>query len=505
MDRKAGIFFSALIVAIGGIIYEIIIATTASYLIGNGVLHFSLSTGIFLAGMGIGSFLSPYISKNPEQNFVIIELLLGLFGGFSVSFLFAAFAFTELFYLVFVLLTCGIGILIGTEIPLFLAILDDRSGKKMRELTARILSVDYLGSLIASIIFPLILLPQLGLLRTSFLVGLTNLLVGVLILFSFSEITKKYKLALLLFFSAVLLVVGLSQHTKLTTFFNKGLYQDEVIFNKQSEYQTIVVTKFREDLRLYLDGNIQFSSIDEYRYHEALVHIPIAHCVITPKKVLILGGGDGLALREILKYEHIQAVVLVDLDKEVTNLASNFKPIVELNERSMYSHKLEIINQDAFNYLLENADLFDLIIIDLPDPNNEALAKLYSIEFYSLVRRHLSHSGIMVTQATSPYYTNATFWSIDASLKEVFDYTYAYRIQIPSFGEWGFVMAAGEELALDKSFQFPKSNKIIIDTNQIPHYFHFDSDMDRPEKLKISSLFNPQISLLYDEEIRKWQ
>lgn len=505
MNRKTGIFFSALIVAIGGIIYEMIIGTTASYLLGNGVLHFSLTIGIFLAGMGIGSYLSSYISSKPEQNFILIEILLGLFGGSSVSILFATFAYTELFYLVFTALIGGIGILIGTEIPMFLAILKDRSGKEMRELTAKILSIDYLGALIASIAFPMILLPQFGLLRTSFLVGIINLLVGGLMLVSFSEVVRKKLLTLLLVLSFAVLISGFLKYGMLTDWFNKGLYQDEVIYNEQSTYQSIVVTKFNTDLRLYLDGNIQFSATDEYRYHEPLVHVPISYSDSIPTTILILGGGDGLVARELLKYEEIENITLVDLDPSVTDLAQTFKPLVDININSLNNEKVNVINQDAFNHLQNTPELYDLIIVDLPDPNNESLAKLYSIEFYSLISRHLNTNGLMVTQAISPYYTNKTFWNINTSLGEVFEFTYPYHNQVPSFGDWGFIMASNNELTFMENMSFPEENNLINNEESVTNLFYFDSDLSEPTTGgEISTLFDPKILYSY-EQIRLWQ
>ena len=181
-------------------------------------------------------------------------------------------------------------------------------------------------------------------------------------------------------------------------YLENSMYDDRVVFSKQTPYQKLIITKNKEDVRLFIDGNVQFSTIDEYRYHEPLIHIPM-NLVNHRENVLILGGGDGLAAREILKYSDVKNITVVDLDKEMTDLAVKNKVMAELNEGSFTNPKVKILNEDAFKFLENAREYFDVIIIDLPDPNNSALARLYSKEFYKVVKQKLARDGVVVTQA----------------------------------------------------------------------------------------------------------
>ena len=226
------------------------------------------------------------------------------------------------------------------------------------------------------------------------------------------------------------------------------LYEDRIVHSEQSRYQRIVLTKHKNDIRLYLDGNLQFSSIDEYRYHESLVLVPITISPKPIKNVLLLGAGDGMAVRELLKHETIEAITLVDLDKSIITLAKNNPHLIALNQKSLDNPRVQIKTIDAFSFLSNNVHKFDLIISDLPDPNNNALARLYSKQFYTLIHKNLSPDGLFVTQATSPYFATKAFWSIVKTIGAGgFKYTYPYHASVPSFGEWGFVLASNYKIS----------------------------------------------------------
>jgi spermidine synthase len=201
-----------------------------------------------------------------------------------------------------------------------------------------------------------------------------------------------------------------------------------------------VITRWKDDLRLYINGNLQFSSRDEHRYHEALVH-PVPQALPWARRVLVLGGGDGLALREILKYRNIEHVTLVDLDPAMTTLFSRSEPLRALNHGSLTDQRVTVVNADAAQWLEQNQDNFDAIIVDLPDPSNFGLGKLYSVPMYRLMSRHLAEKGYAVVQSTSPYYAPRSFWDIDATLREAGLHTWPYHTYVPSFGEWGFILA----------------------------------------------------------------
>lgn len=502
-NRRAGIFFSALIIAIGGIIYELIIGTISSYLLGNSVLQFSLAIGLFLFGMGIGSLLVPFFKNPPEEKFIIIESTIAVVGGNAPLILLSSFAFTPLFYLIFTCLVTFIGILIGFEIPTILQIIAEKN--RMIQLVSRILALDYLGALVASFLFPLVLLPYLGIIRTAYLVGIANLAIAMLIFWAFKEqiAIKKLILSAVLTICFIELSVGFIFSNQIAWALDHRLYQDEVIYSEQSQYQKIVLTRYQDDLRLFLDGSIQFSSIDEYRYHEPLVHIPLG-LARNKSKILMLGGGDGLAARELLKYPEIKQIEIVDLDRAVTSLATLNKLLTDLNHNSLLNPKVKVKNEDALKFLENSSSLYDVIIADLPDPNNEGLAKLYSKEFYRLIARHLTEEGVFVTQATSPYFSTETFWIIRNTIEDENLYTIPYHSNVPSFGEWGFIL--GSKKVIDKN-----NAKVLVKTRfltpeVISTLFVFDKDlMSTEETQEINTFYNPIILKTYEEDARRWQ
>jgi len=254
---------------------------------------------------------------------------------------------------------------------------------------------------------------------------------------------------------------------------NAGIFKHPVIHSEQSSYQDITLTKSDDEFRMYLNGAIQFSSKDEYRYHEALVHVPMMQHQ-NPKSVLLLGGGEGLAAREILKYPSIEKIDLVDLDPAVTKISSEMALITELNENSLFDEKVNVYNQDAFVFLLKSENKYDLIIADLPDPTSETLARLYSNAFYKLALKRLNRDGILCTQATSSELTKNAFWCINKTLLQSgFQYTYPYRINVPSFGNWGFIVAKQSPI----QFNFDASIQTkFLEKKSFEHIFYFPKD-----------------------------
>lgn len=501
LRRQVGIFFSALIIALGGIIYELIIGSTSSYLIGDGVMQFSLTIGFMLFGMGLGSFFAPKLVAKPESTFVLVEALLGVVGGSAPIILFWIFNNRLPFYPLFILLILGIGILIGLEIPLMFSLLRKKSDGTV--LLSRLLSLDYIGALIASILFPFVLLPQLGLIRSALVIGLANTLIACLMYTLFFEQLKSKKWIGLVVACAALLLGGELVFTGvITQKLEQGIYKDEVVYAEQTAYQKIVLTKFREDVRLFLNANLQFSSLDEYRYHEPLVHVPMA-VTRQAKRVLVLGGGDGLGIRELLKHPGIESIVLVDLDPRMTELAKTHPLLTAMNRNALEHPRVHIVNQDAFLFLRETTTTFDVIIADLPDPNHEALAKLYSVEFYGLAKRHLAQDGAFVTQATSPYASNETFWMIERSLETSGFETTPFHVHVPSFGEWGFILATHSKVRPEAS-ALETTNQFLT-TEILPTLFVFDPDLQpRTSSTELNTLDRPLIMNTYAREAARW-
>jgi spermidine synthase len=227
----------------------------------------------------------------------------------------------------------------------------------------------------------------------------------------------------------------------LTTWAEDRFYGEPITHRIDTPYQRVVVTQGNAGTRLFLNGNLQFHSRDEYRYHEALVH-PAMSAHGAPRHVLVLGGGDGMAVREVLKYPGVQQVTLVELDPAMTHLFSTDPHLVKLNHASLQSPKVRVVNADAFTWLDTHNDVFDVVIVDFPDPTNHAIGKLYTTTFYSLMDRHLSAGGYAVIQTTSPLIARKSFWTVVSTLEAVGLQTTPYHAHVPSFGEWGFVLAS---------------------------------------------------------------
>ncbi|MFT7691386.1 MAG: spermidine synthase, partial [Candidatus Latescibacterota bacterium] len=400
----AMLLVAILVAAACAIVYELLIGSTSSYFLGDSVEQFSLTIGFFLFAMGLGAWLSRLVRDNLLQRFIQLEIWLGLVGGCTVGCLYALYAYTNQFRYGMLVLIVIIGTLIGLEVPLLTRIL--RQHGSLRTALSSVLSMDYFGSLFAALLFPYLLLPFLGAMHTSVLTGLLNWLVGVVVLFVFRHQLSRRSWRLLCFqcigIGGVLLALLLFSGP-LVDRWESALYEDAVVYEEQSPYQKIVLTSRGDHVRLYLNGHLQFASVDEYRYHEALVH-PAMTLATNRQRVLIIGGGDGLTAREVLKYGEVERIDLVDLDPAITRLGMRNPHLTRLNENALSRQQVEVINGDGFLFLQEEHPAYGVIIFDLPDPREESLTKLYSREGYQLARRLLSPGGIIVTQATSPYY-----------------------------------------------------------------------------------------------------
>jgi len=446
---KVFLIITTVVVGMCSIVYELLISTVASYFLGNSVQQFSLIIGIYMASMGVGAWLSRVFERRLLYRFVQIEILLGLVGALSVPLCYFYFSAADAggFMLFTYMIVTIIGILTGLEVPLLTRILEDSDS--LKDNLSSILAFDYLGALLATLLFPFFLLPFVGLFRSSLLFGLINIAIGVMTLVAFRKQLEHPRRRRLLYLlaAAMCLVIGVIfwQSKKILSDWNDQIFKYDVIYERQSPYQNIVLTQTPAEFRMYLNGAIQFSSRDEYRYHESLVHIP-AQQLDSVQSVLILGGGEGLALREVLKYPELQSVTLVDLDPAVVEISRSLPLITKLNQEAFEDGRVTVLNEDAFTYLAGNTVSYDLIVVDLPDPTSEALARLYSDVFFKMIFRALTESGVMVTQATSPELTPDAFWCIERTIASLPDvYTYPYHAPIPSFGEWGFVMAMRQD------------------------------------------------------------
>lgn len=501
--KRRFLIVSIFIVGLCSIIYELLISTTSSYFLGSSVKQFSLTIGFYLASMGVGSYLSRAIKKDVLLRFIQLELVLGVLGAFCVPLIYAVFAFagfagTQYATLFIIIL---IGILTGLEVPLITTLLTQKTPEK--ENVSDVLTFDYLGALIATLLFPFFLIPFVGVFKTSFIFGLINIGVGVLNLYFFrDELKLKSKRILWFSFSVITLVLALMLlvSNKLLKNWNDVLYSSNVNYYTQSNYQNIVLTKNPDEFRLYLDGIIQFSSRDEYRYHETLVHLPM--CMAQqPKQVLILGGGEGLAAREVLKHEAVEKITIVDLDPVLTELSSTHPEFVKLNEGVLKNSKVEIVNSDAFVFLSTTDKRFDVVIADLPEPTNESLARLYTDFFYKTLKSKLNSNGIFITQAGSTILTPKAFWCNNTTLKAAgFQHTLPLHTNIPSFGDWGFLMASDAPLSFNEE-KLPKGLR-FVDKNAFLFMNYFPKDL-QPIATEVNNIDRLPILSYYLEEWEK--
>lgn len=490
------LLIAVFVIATCGLIYELVAGTLASYLLGDSVTQFSIIIGVYLFSMGVGSYLSRFFQDYLLEWFVRIELLVGLVGGFSAAVLFLVFPLAVSFQPVLYALVFVTGTLVGIEIPLLLRILKDRV--EFKDLVSRVFTYDYIGALLASLIFPLLFVPHLGLVRTSLFFGILNIGVGIYLCHYFgAEIknVRRIRMGAILLLIAELFAFVVSE--KIVSYSETLAYNDQVVYSTSTPYQRIVLTKNKRDLRLYLNNNLQFSSADEYRYHEALVH-PAMTAVPNPQHVLVLGGGDGLALREILKYASVKLVQLVDLDPAMTRLFSTQKVLTEINKKSLTNPKVCVSNADAFMWLKQNDRRFDCVIIDFPDPSGFSVGKLYTTAFYNLLKKALNQNAMVVIQSTSPYVAPKSFWCVSETLKSVGYNTVSYHNYVPSFGEWGYVMAM-----LNRSYQLPDTFRIpakYVSRSVMEQMLQFPEDMKTTAVLEVNKLNNQSLVHYFEEE-----
>ncbi|MGM7422248.1 polyamine aminopropyltransferase [Cellulosimicrobium sp. CpK407] len=512
MDRPT-VFAAALLVAVGGLVYELILGTAASYLFGDSVVAFSVATGLTLFGMGLGSLLAPRLQRTAGLSFVRNELVLSLLGGTSVLALFWAYASTELAWVVFVILSLAIGTAIGVEIPLLVAVLKERGSEGSVSLLSKVLALDYFGALAASLLFPFLLLPYLGLVRTAFAVAVLNVAVAA---FMLARMGHPPRWTVLAGVTLAVLLAGFAASTWLETRISAGMYQDPVVAQERSAYQQVVVTEYRGDTRLYLDNQLQFSSVDEARYHETLAHAAMTS-VAAPASVAILGGGDGLLAREVLRYDSVREVTLVDLDPAVTDLARENRLLTDLNEHALDDPRVTVVNADAFRWVEDTPQAFDVVLVDLVDPSTERVAKLYSQEFYGMVAAHLRPGGAFATQATSSYFTPDAFWQVVSTVRAAAPdrAVVPLTINVPSFGEWGFALSLPEDGAVggagapdDVPGLFARTplpeGLRFHDAASLAATTHLPAD-NPPRDLPPSTLLSPTVQRTYQEDMRAWR
>jgi len=512
MNRTPVLFLNVFVVATCGLIYELLAGTLASYVLGDSVTQFSLIIGIYLFALGVGAWLSRFIETELARRFIDVELGVAVLGGTSAPLLFLSFAHLSYFHVILYSIVFAIGTLVGLEIPLLMRLLKDHLDFK--ELVSRVLAFDYIGALAASLLFPIFLVPKLGLVRTSLAFGILNAAVGLWGTWLLRPIIRgnvaglRGRAVLVI----ALLAVGIIKADTLTSLAEDAMFTDDIVYTRTTPYQRIVVTRGRAGFQLFLNGNLQFSSVDEYRYHEALVHpaMMLASAktdddVTThgPRRVLVLGGGDGLAVREVLKYPSVEAVTLVDLDEGMTELSRRFPALAELNEHAFDDPRVHVVNRDAMIWLEEPSEVYDAAIIDFPDPNSFALGKLYTTRFYRLLKARLASRASVSIQCTSPLFARSSFWCIVRTMEAAGFSVKPYHTAVPSFGVWGFALA--RVAPFDAPTHAPAGITLrFLDDEAIPAMFMLSADLG-PVPVEINRLDNQALVRYYEAEWRRYE
>lgn len=493
-----------------GLAIELLLGTLASYLVGNQALAYGVAVGVFLAAMGLGAYLSRFVAtsgSDREQQmqlqtaFIWVELAFAPLSAFAPILLFALFVIDGPFWLALVLVTILLGMLSGMELPILTRLLE--KDEDLKDALAGVLALDYVGALLGSLMLPIVLLPLLGMFPSATLIGAIPALMVVALAVVFPRLRRWGRVGLGI---AVFLLVLVPFMIPLGDRLENTLYKAPVIARVQSPYQRIVLTRQGRDLRLFLDGDLQFSTLDEYRYHEGLVHPSLSANVAlrkatqhtTPRKVLLMGAGDGLALREVLKWQDIEQVVLVDLDKAVINFAQKHPFLIRANAAAYADPRVQVIQGDAFVTVPKLPDVFDVIIADFPDPDRDVIAKLYSQGFYQRLLSRLAPDGVFVTQSSSPFFAPRAFACIAATLDSIGLKTYPYAVDVPSFGLWGFVMATRSPIQIEQ-LQLPIATR-FLNLPTLRNLFQLPNDIELGN-VEINRLSQPVI-LQYQKDSR---
>ena len=462
-----------------GLVNEYILATMSTYILGNSIEQFSIIIASMMLMMGLSGWVQQNISDSQLINgFVNVEVLMAILGSFAPIAIYSAFGLLhDHFLFIHYFFILSIGFLIGFEIPIVIRIINLYAVDIKYNLKA-VYAMDYIGAFVGAIIWVKYLLHNYPLTEISFIVsGFNFLIASITIIYFFKKkLINQVTVLIILCMTTLLLFYGYSQNRHWNIYLEQKFYDDPIVERLTSKYQHLVLTENKkiDDIRLYINGNTQFSSLDEVRYHELLVH-PVMNLAKKSENILILGGGDGLALREVLKFKQVKQVTLVDLDPQMVQLASTNTHLIKLNQGAFADARVHTLVSDALTdvdvksiYLSTqqantttewaaqvdvyhlDADRFisqlqskkwDVVIIDFPDPSSIELSKLYSREFYRKLKHILAVDGMLAVQSTSPYHAKEAFITILNTIKKSGYKVIPYHQNVPSFGDWGYNLA----------------------------------------------------------------
>ncbi|KFZ39075.1 spermidine synthase [Shewanella mangrovi] len=471
------------VLAACGLIYEYLLSHYAGRVLGALEAAIYTMIGLMIVSMGFGAFAARHI-KSAFTGFALLELTVAFIGSLAILATAAIIGFghelpkiiaetlglppdqlpnggfigTFQELAVYLPYVWGVllGLMIGMEIPLIARVRQALSQEHLLHNAGTIYGADYIGAGVGAAIwvgFMLMLDTQLA----ASITAAFNLLAGFIFILRFRRRIKaaKWLLAAHTLVAGVLMLLAIKGPFWEQSF-NNLLYQDKVIYAKATRFQQINFTErlmgnhLAPVYSLYLNGRLQFSSIDEHIYHAYLVH-PTLAASARHDNILVIGGGDGLALKQIFKWQP-QHITLVDLDAEMIKLFSEpptdmpkrlRQALLKLNGDAFHDPRVNVMIADAFNgvdKLLAQGKKYDAIIVDLPDPSHPDLNKLYSDVFYRKLGQLLSGDGAMTIQSTSPYHATKAFLSVGKTLSAAGFNVKQYHHNVPSFGEWGWTI-----------------------------------------------------------------
>ena len=526
---------------------EFILAAMLSMTLGNSFEQWAVTICIMLFFMGVAGLLQRRMKDDHLlEKFILLESVLAFVCAYAPVTIYATSVNVQHhFQIIFYSIVALMGFLMGLEIPIIMNI-NKQFSRSLWTNISETFACDLLGSALAAPCWVYIFLGNMAFTMMSYYVAGVNLAVAV---FTYAYFTYKQKVSWKLIpamgLSASALIFGFVHNTDWEIQLHQKLFKDPIVYNRVSKYQDITFTLWKgpnglEDLRLHLNGHVQFGSLDQHIYHELLVH-PAMNLATSHRNVLILGGGDGLALSEVLKYKDVESVTLVDLDPAMIKVASEFPPLVKLNKNAFADARaytkvspgviqtslkrkvgklgpykngyqdfseVYVFNIDAYLFLSQvDGRQWDVVIVDMPDPRSPELVKLYSEEFYLKVNRLLADDGVMVVQSTSPYHARSSFMCIRRTIEASGFTVFPMHINVPSsFGDWGFNLAFKEHhpkqdierrIAGLTSWGVPVRE---VDVEVFRQSLHFMKSLRDDEDAEINTLTFPVLLDLYTEE-----
>jgi len=491
-----------------GIVAEFTLSTLASYLLGNTTLQWTLTMSLMLFAMGLGSRWSQLLPDRLLDRFIAIEFWLS---GLCATCAAAAYFGSALIGSPGVVIygyAFAIGVLIGMEIPLVARL--NAAYEELQTNIASVMEKDYFGALLGGLLFAFFALPHLGLTYTPLALGVINFAVASVLLWRYRSLIDRPLPLMGAFWGLVLGLVLLGVFMRpIVMFGEQSQYRDRVVFEKQTTYQRIVITEWRGYHWLFLNNHVQFSTYDEARYHESLVH-PAMQLARARDHVLILGGGDGLAVREVMKYADVKQVTLVDLDAEVVALSRTYPALKAANQGALEDPRLHVVIGDAGTFLAESADLYDVILVDLPDPKGPDLARLYSREFYSQCLAHLTADGIVVTQASSPLHAKKAFLCVNKTMQSAGFAVVPYHTYLPTMSDWGWVLGVRKEWGGDleqrlRKLNFEDVQTTYLNAEAMTGMLSFWKGMlEDLDQIDVSTELDPKVDQYYRESEWGW-